>query len=455
MTTTTGVLCIDADGHVRDTDEDIRGYLDAPYNERPRLSGGAPRDGFDNTLGNRAGTRVVDTAVWIDALDRGGLDASVLYPTGSLVSGWLREPDFADARARAYNNWLFDTYLKVDSRFKGVAMLPVQDPAAAAVELRRAVNELGMLGGMLPEGPYLFGKPEFDVLYEEAERLGVPLAVHASGRITGSYDEFLFDNLAQVHSLGHAFVQMKQFVSIVLSGVPEKFPALKLAFLEAGCGWAVFMLDRMDERYHIRGHGGRAAPHEVTERVHSVRQPLHLLRGGRTHASGDDAHPGGGHHHVRLRFPSLGRRVSREPPASAGARGSDTSAARQGGGVERQASVQHHLEGAPMYDLSGKVALVTGAGGQRGFGRAIANRLAEEGADVAVNDVALNPYGDAGGWHGLEEVASEIAEKGRKSLALVGDVSDSGSVERTVGRSHPTLWTHRHTGEQRRLAAGA
>ena len=254
MTTTTGVLCIDADGHVRDTDEDIRGYLDAPYNERPRLSGGAPRDGFDNTLGNRAGTRVVDTAVWIDALDRGGLDASVLYPTGSLVSGWLREPDFAVARARAYNSWLFDTYLDVDSRFKGVAMLPVQNPAAAAVELRRAVNELGMLGGMLPEGPYLFGKPEFDVLYEEAERLGVPLAVHASGRITGSYDEFLFDNLAQVHSLGHAFVQMKQFVSIVLSGVPEKFPALKLAFLEAGCGWAVFMLDRMDERYHLRGH---------------------------------------------------------------------------------------------------------------------------------------------------------------------------------------------------------
>ena len=85
-----------------------------------------------------------------------------------------------------------------------------------------------------------------------------------------------------------------------------------------------------------------------------------------------------------------------------------------------------------MYDLSGKVALVTGAGGQRGFGRAIANRLAEEGADVAVNDVALNPYGDAGGWHGLEEVASEIAEKGRQSLALVGDVSDSGSVERMV-----------------------
>ena len=44
-----------------------------------------------------------------------------------------------------------------------------------------------------------------------------------------------------------------------------------------------------------------------------------------------------------------------------------------------------------MYDLSGKVALVTGAGGERGFGRAIAMRLAHEGADIIVNDIVQNP----------------------------------------------------------------
>ena len=252
--TTTAMACVDADGHVRDTDESVRPYLQAPYNERPRLSGGAARDGFDNTLGNRLGTREVDTEVWIDALERGRLDVAVLFPTGSLGTGWLREPDFAAARMAAYNDWLFETYLQADSRFKGMALLPVQDPPQAARELRRGVEELGMLGGMLPEGPYLFGKPEFDVVYAEAQRLGVPLAIHGSGRLTGSYDEFLFDNLAQAHSLGHAFLQMKQFVSIVLSGVPEKFPELKLAFLEAGCGWTTYMLDRMDERYHLRGH---------------------------------------------------------------------------------------------------------------------------------------------------------------------------------------------------------
>ena len=45
-----------------------------------------------------------------------------------------------------------------------------------------------------------------------------------------------------------------------------------------------------------------------------------------------------------------------------------------------------------MYSLNGKVALVTGAGGEYGIGRAIATRLAKEGADVVVSDVVSNPY---------------------------------------------------------------
>lgn len=57
-----------------------------------------------------------------------------------------------------------------------------------------------------------------------------------------------------------------------------------------------------------------------------------------------------------------------------------------------------------MYNLSGKVALVTGAGGERGFGRAIAVRLAHEGADLIVNDVVQNPYSGSSKWHGLDSV---------------------------------------------------
>jgi meso-butanediol dehydrogenase/(S,S)-butanediol dehydrogenase/diacetyl reductase len=86
-----------------------------------------------------------------------------------------------------------------------------------------------------------------------------------------------------------------------------------------------------------------------------------------------------------------------------------------------------------MYDLSGKVALITGAGGERGFGRAIALRLAQEGADVIVNDVVQNPYSmHSSGWRGLDSVVQEITALGRSAVAIVADVSDSAQVAKMV-----------------------
>ena len=84
-----------------------------------------------------------------------------------------------------------------------------------------------------------------------------------------------------------------------------------------------------------------------------------------------------------------------------------------------------------MYNLSGKVALVTGAGGERGIGRAIATRLAKEGADVIVNDIVANPANMAG-WDGLPEVVREIEVLGRQSMSIIADVSDANQVHNMI-----------------------
>ena len=87
-----------------------------------------------------------------------------------------------------------------------------------------------------------------------------------------------------------------------------------------------------------------------------------------------------------------------------------------------------------MYDLNGKVALVTGAGGRHGIGRAIATRLAAEGADVVVTDIeasldAIRTEDRLDGWQGLPSVVAEIRALGRRSLGLYYDVADSGQVD--------------------------
>ena len=86
-------------------------------------------------------------------------------------------------------------------------------------------------------------------------------------------------------------------------------------------------------------------------------------------------------------------------------------------------------------DFGGKVALVTGAAGKRGMGHAVALRLAEQGADVAVLDNARAPrslFAGDEGWRGLDEVVEEIEALGRKGLALVADISNGEQTAEAV-----------------------
>ena len=86
-----------------------------------------------------------------------------------------------------------------------------------------------------------------------------------------------------------------------------------------------------------------------------------------------------------------------------------------------------------MYILDGKVAIVTGAGGEHGMGRAIANRLAQEGADVIVTDIVDDPYRhDPGRWGGASAVVREIENMGRKSLCVLTDVTDTDQIDSMV-----------------------
>jgi len=92
-----------------------------------------------------------------------------------------------------------------------------------------------------------------------------------------------------------------------------------------------------------------------------------------------------------------------------------------------------------MYDLKGKVAIVTGAGRKLGIGRAIALRLAREGADVAVADICREfeefPDYGLGMWEGLKSTADEISALGVRGLPLKVDVTDSQAVDEMVAQA--------------------
>ena len=256
---------VDADGHIYENHEEIEEYFEGAYRgmRRARAYSLFPSlDGWPRGLGVGRPDKVTETkpedvTKFVDAM---GLESTVLYPTAALAIGLVQEPGWACAISRAYNNWFHARYIRKDSRLKGVAVLPIQDPPGAAEELRHAVEKLDMVGAFLPSATVLnkgFGHPDFLPIFREAEQLGVPLGVHGAPSRGFGFD--FFEDQGQVHALEHPFPLMIQFTSIICDGVLEKFPGLKIAFLEAGCGWLPYMMDRLDYEYETRG--GRSFPH--------------------------------------------------------------------------------------------------------------------------------------------------------------------------------------------------
>ncbi|HEU5322156.1 MAG TPA: amidohydrolase family protein, partial [Methylomirabilota bacterium] len=267
----TAFAVLDADGHVTESNEQVAKYLDEPYRRRPAGAFGFyPGDGWDRRMLGTLGDAGGDAQAWLRALDRGGMEATVLYPTLGLFLSFLRDREWAVALCRAYNTMLHEEFVRVSPRLKAVALLPVQDPEAAAAELRRAVRELGLCGGMLAaDGGHLLGDARFAPVYEEAQRLDVMLGVHASGSHLGGAGVELFPRFIQAHTCSHAFGQMRQLTSVIFEGVPERFPDLRLAFLEAGCGWAPYWMERMDDEYAKRAAEAPALKRKPSDYVRS------------------------------------------------------------------------------------------------------------------------------------------------------------------------------------------
>jgi len=244
---------IDADGHINDhaCGEEIAAYMPRG-NRMAKLFPEFDHLHFRYLKQNRRATGNPSAQDWNEFLDRTEIAWTVLYPTAGLAVGRIVAPDWAVIACRAYNNWLHEKFLCKNSRLRGMALVPFQDIDAAVGELIRAVKELGMLGAMLPSnGEALqghWGNKIYWPLYEEAQKLGCPLAVHV-----GCLNRIGLDSFATyypAHALGHPFSLMIQASAMLGHGVFERFPNLRIAFLEGGATWVPFMMDRLDRSYH-------------------------------------------------------------------------------------------------------------------------------------------------------------------------------------------------------------
>jgi predicted TIM-barrel fold metal-dependent hydrolase len=243
------IVVIDADAHLREEDRDLLPYMGEVYQNRHKPF--YPSDNWERSMGGKLGIYVRDIATRLKHMDQEAIDLQVLFPTEGLGIGLVRDPNLAVALCRAYNDHLARV-CKETPRLKGVALVPIQSIAEAVEELDRAVSKLGLIGVMLPahgHGKNL-GSREFYPLYEAAQRLDCAVCIHANPHGAVGVDRF--ESFIGIHTVGHPVEQMIQLTGIIFGGIPELYSRLRIAFFEAGVGWAPYWMERMDEEYERR-----------------------------------------------------------------------------------------------------------------------------------------------------------------------------------------------------------
>lgn len=199
-----------------------------------------------------------DSASQLRAMDKEGIDVAVLYPSRGLfaLAFDTLDPDLGHAVARAYNDWMHDFCAYAPERMYGAAMISPFDVSTAVSEARRGVEELGMKAVFLR--PNIVNARNwhdryYDPLWAEIERLDVPLGFHEGSHAAMHQTGERFETFMMQHTVCHPMEMMLSVVSFIGGGIPERFPGLKVGFLEANCSWVPWLLWRLDEHFELSG----------------------------------------------------------------------------------------------------------------------------------------------------------------------------------------------------------
>lgn len=191
----------------------------------------------------------------VKAMKDMGVDISFLYPSVGL---WMlaidtMEPALAAALTRAYNNWLRD-FCSYDSQLlRGVGAICLHEPETMVSELQR-VADFGWKAVFLRPNPVkgrLLSDPAYEAFWTECERLNVAVSLHEGthSRLPTTGSDRFHSRFA-MHACSHPIEQMMALLALIEGGVLERHPKLRVAFLEAGCGWLPYWLWRLDREYH-------------------------------------------------------------------------------------------------------------------------------------------------------------------------------------------------------------
>ncbi|CAN5641989.1 amidohydrolase family protein [soil metagenome] len=261
------ILVVDCDVHVHESPGELAPYCDMPwrkalenvadvdeyYLDIPGFSPGTAALEAKFPSGHE-GRRMVHTPEQMrEELDDISVDIGILFPDHLLKLPVISQVEYAAALARAYNAWLVDKWCLPEQGLLGCVVACPHDPEDAAKEIRRYAAEPGVVGVYLPCAGLerLWGHRQYDPIYEAAQEADLPVLLHS---VTVIHPVFPFNTQGFEtefgrHICSHTFSIMANLVHMITTGVPVRFPELRVAVTEAGISWVPFLMQRMDKEY--------------------------------------------------------------------------------------------------------------------------------------------------------------------------------------------------------------
>jgi predicted TIM-barrel fold metal-dependent hydrolase len=220
--------------------------------------------GFSYAGAHRGGW---DPAQRLEDMDRDGVAGDVLYTTLGFRMFWIKDAGFQRACFQVYNDWLAEFCSHAPKRLKGLALISLYNPKEAAADLAECAKK-GLSGAVIwasPPEELPFYDEIYDPFWAAAQELAMPLSLHEFA----GFQWVDWDSSAKKRTIAAGINSQeveKTFATLILSGVLERFPRLRVVSAELNCGWLPYFLRRLDERFEARGvrvHGS-AFPTKLT-----------------------------------------------------------------------------------------------------------------------------------------------------------------------------------------------
>jgi hypothetical protein len=182
----------------------------------------------------------------IAELDRSHLAWQVNYPSMFLCWPMAYDPALGCALARSYNDWVADISSQAPDRLKWVTVIDPADPKEAAKEIERT-KQMGSVGVMLlgAYGDKWLDDPSLEPIWATAAAVGLPVAVHAG--LSSFPLDSLCPNFFDALTIAFSFNLLLGFHAVMRSGLLDRYPSLRVAFLEGGARWVDYLVKRIAE----------------------------------------------------------------------------------------------------------------------------------------------------------------------------------------------------------------